>query len=84
MDVPEKIVDFGLTGVYDKEFSVNIRNDNLLWSPCFTGQEYSYDDKMQVQFQFQAYLTKEGYSSAFRDDYLIVSCARSVCHLPPF
>ncbi|KAI1385389.1 uncharacterized protein F4822DRAFT_412931 [Hypoxylon trugodes] len=62
MDVPEKIVDFGLTGVYDKEFSVNIRNDNLLWSPCFTGQEYSYDDKMQVQFQFQAYLTKEGYS----------------------
>ncbi|OTA99478.1 hypothetical protein M426DRAFT_269182 [Hypoxylon sp. CI-4A] len=62
MDIPQKLVDFGADGVYDKDFSVDIPNPALAWSPCFTGQEYSYDDKMQVQFQFQAYLTKEGFS----------------------
>ncbi|KAI1808710.1 hypothetical protein F4811DRAFT_181350 [Daldinia bambusicola] len=62
MDIPEKIVNFGATGAYDKDFKVDIRNNKLSWSPCFTGQEYSYNDKMQVQFQFQAYLTKEGFS----------------------
>ncbi|KAF3060094.1 hypothetical protein GL218_04827 [Daldinia childiae] len=62
LDVPEKIVDFGATGAYDKDFKVDIQNDKLVWSPCFTGQEYTFDDNMQVQFQFQAYLTKEGYS----------------------
>lgn len=62
MDVPEKIVDFGATGAYDKDFKVDIRNNKLAWSPCFTGQEYTFDDNMQVQFQFQAYLTKEGHS----------------------
>ncbi|KAI0377203.1 hypothetical protein F5Y04DRAFT_292146 [Hypomontagnella monticulosa] len=61
MNIPEKIVDFGKTGIYDSDFKVNIPNGNIAWSPCFTGQEYSYDDKMQVQFQFQAYLTKEGF-----------------------
>ncbi|KAI1098352.1 hypothetical protein F4804DRAFT_128013 [Jackrogersella minutella] len=62
IDVPEKRVDFGAGGIYDQDFLVNIQNGNPAWSPCFTGQEYSYDDKMQVQFQFQAYLTKEGFS----------------------
>ncbi|KAI1371313.1 hypothetical protein F4677DRAFT_436076 [Hypoxylon crocopeplum] len=62
MDVPESKVNLGTTGFYDQDFTVNIRNGNLAWSPCFTGQEYSYDDKMQVQFQFQAYLTKAGFS----------------------
>ncbi|KAI1076002.1 hypothetical protein F5B20DRAFT_345354 [Whalleya microplaca] len=63
MDVPTTPVDFGLNGDYDEDFQVNIPNNNLAWSPCFTGQEYSYDDKMEVQFQFHAYLTKEGYST---------------------
>ncbi|KAI0008235.1 hypothetical protein F4779DRAFT_618789 [Xylariaceae sp. FL0662B] len=63
MDVPIVPVDFGLNGDYDKEFEVNIKNNHLAWSPCFTGQEYTYDDKMEVQFQFHAYLTKEGYSA---------------------
>ncbi|KAI0836899.1 hypothetical protein F5Y06DRAFT_304981 [Hypoxylon sp. FL0890] len=61
MDIPEKRVDFGIGGIYDQEFKVNIPNTKLDWSPCFTGQEYSYEDKMQLQFQFQAYLTKEGF-----------------------
>ncbi|OTA66022.1 hypothetical protein K449DRAFT_458103 [Hypoxylon sp. EC38] len=61
MDVPERRVDFGIGGIYDQEFKVIIPNTKIAWSPCFTGQEYSYDDKMQLQFQFQAYLTKEGY-----------------------
>ncbi|KAI1207824.1 uncharacterized protein F4807DRAFT_433432 [Annulohypoxylon truncatum] len=62
MNIPEMRVDFGASGFYDQDFSVNMPNAGLAWSPCFTGQEYSYDDKMQVQFQFQAYLTKEGFS----------------------
>ncbi|KAI0165289.1 hypothetical protein GGR52DRAFT_103046 [Hypoxylon sp. FL1284] len=62
MNMPEMKVDFGASGVYDKDFSINIPNPAPAWSPCFTGQEYSYDDKMQLQFQFQVYLTKEGYS----------------------
>ncbi|KAI0880495.1 uncharacterized protein GGS22DRAFT_193265 [Annulohypoxylon maeteangense] len=62
MNVPEMRVDFGATGFYDQDFLVNIPNLGVAWSPCFTGQEYTYDDKMQVQFQFQAYMTKEGFS----------------------
>ncbi|KAI4860404.1 hypothetical protein F4820DRAFT_452931 [Hypoxylon rubiginosum] len=64
MNVPEMKVNFGTSGFYDQDFSVNIPNHYAAsaWSPCFTGQEYSYDDKMQVQFQFQAYLTKAGFS----------------------
>ncbi|KAI1771492.1 hypothetical protein F4818DRAFT_205245 [Hypoxylon cercidicola] len=61
MNVPEMKVNFGAGGFYDQDFSVNIPNYHTAWSPCFTGQEYSYDDKMQVQFQFQAYLTKAGF-----------------------
>ncbi|KAL7619795.1 hypothetical protein AAE478_010338 [Parahypoxylon ruwenzoriense] len=62
MEVPEKRVDFGAKADYDQDFEVNIPNADLTWSPCFNGREYSYDDKMQVQFQFQSYLTKEGSS----------------------
>ncbi|XXH01292.1 hypothetical protein Hte_007648 [Hypoxylon texense] len=64
MNVPEMKVNFGATGFYDQDFSVNIPNYYAAsaWSPCFTGQEYSYEDTMQVQFQFQAYLTKAGFS----------------------
>ncbi|KAI5863707.1 hypothetical protein GGS23DRAFT_511112 [Durotheca rogersii] len=62
MNVPDKAVDFGGGADYDADFSVRIENGDPAWSPCFTGWEYSYDDKMQLQFQFQSYLTKEGSS----------------------